>query len=192
MLSSNCQPETTNVQRKQKDGTRIQGTCPKSIVSYNQYMGGVERGDQLRQYYHVRYTSHKNYKYIFWFLFDVAVTNSYILLRHYGTRNRLTSKEFRIELAKSLIGDYNSRKIRGRPSSSSIPNPIRPPCPIKHFPVKKNKTSSKKGVSRCWHCNHKRRETFWYCTECNKYLCHTGDHTTDCFLIYHQELDLIS
>ena len=75
---------------------------------------------------------------IFWFLFGVAVTNSYILLRHYRTQNRLTSKEFQIELAKSLIGDCNSRNIRGRPSSSSIPNPIRP-CPIKHFPVKKKK-----------------------------------------------------
>ena len=49
MLSSNWKPETTNVQRKQKYGTRIEVTSPKSIVSYNQYMGGVDRGDQLKQ-----------------------------------------------------------------------------------------------------------------------------------------------
>ena len=138
MLSSNCQPEMTAVQRKQKDGTRIQVSCPKSVVSYNTYMSGVDRGDQLRQYYHIRYKSRKNYKYIFWFLFDVSVTNSYILYCNSGTQNRLkTTKDFWLELARSLIGNYNNRKSRGRPASLSTPNAIRTPCPRQHFPVKK-------------------------------------------------------
>ena len=45
-------------------------------------MGGVDRGDQLRQYYHVRVKSCKSYKYIFWFLFEVCILNSYILSRY--------------------------------------------------------------------------------------------------------------
>ena len=44
--------------------------CPSSIV------GGVDRSDQLQSYYHVRLKYHK---YVFCFLFDMVVTNSYIL-----------------------------------------------------------------------------------------------------------------
>ena len=194
MLSSNCQPETTTVNRRQKDGSQIEIPCPKSIVSYNKYMGGVDRGDQIRQYYHVRYKSHKNYKYIFWFLFDVSITNSYVLYQHYSTHGKTkNTKDFRLTLGKSLIGTYNSRKMRGRPFSS-VPNPTRPPCSIQHFPIKM-KTGSKKGVSRCWYCSHelkKRKETIWYCYECEKYLCHTGEPATECFLTYHKEYNLIS
>ena len=52
--------------------------CPQSISLYNEHMGGVDQNDQLRGYYHVRLKCRKYYKYIFWFLFDVAVINSYI------------------------------------------------------------------------------------------------------------------
>ena len=61
--------------------------CPSSIVAYHKYMGWVDRGDQLRSYYHVRLKSRKFYKYVFWFLFDVVVMNSYILSRYTITTN---------------------------------------------------------------------------------------------------------
>ena len=55
VLSTNGQrSEITMVPRKQKDGSTKQITCPASILSYNTYMGGVDYGDQLRGYYHVR------------------------------------------------------------------------------------------------------------------------------------------
>ena len=45
-MSSNTQPSAKGlVLRRQKDHTRI--SCPESIVLYNKYMGGVDRGDQL-------------------------------------------------------------------------------------------------------------------------------------------------
>ena len=46
---------------------------------YNEYMGCVDEEDQLRGYYHVRMKCTKNYKYVFWFGFDVGVTNTFIL-----------------------------------------------------------------------------------------------------------------
>ena len=67
------------VTRKKKDGSTIPVKCPQSVVLYNKIMGGVDYNDQLRGYYRVRLKCKKFYKYIFWFLFDVAVTNSYVV-----------------------------------------------------------------------------------------------------------------
>ena len=78
-------------------------------------MGGVDLGDQLRKYYSVHLKCNKNYKYIFWFMFDVCITNAYVLTSL--EQERL--KNFRVKLAKALIGTYNSRQ-RARRCSSSI------------------------------------------------------------------------
>ena len=54
-----------SVQQKQKDRTRVEIDCPAAIISCSKFMAGVDRGDQLRQYYHVRLKSRKMYIYIF-------------------------------------------------------------------------------------------------------------------------------
>ena len=54
-MSTGCDPLVVgSVQRRQKDGSRVPVRCPESIILYNQYMGGVDRGDQKRGYYHCR------------------------------------------------------------------------------------------------------------------------------------------
>ena len=66
MLSTLAQPDATHTaQRKQRNGSRVPVQCSDVVVLYNQYMSGVDRGDQLRQYYRVRMRCYKNYKYIF-------------------------------------------------------------------------------------------------------------------------------
>ena len=57
--------------------------CPEAIISYNKFMGGVDRGNQLRGYYSCRMKSRKFYKYFFYFLLDVAITNAFVLYKHY-------------------------------------------------------------------------------------------------------------
>ena len=77
MLSTLAQADVTRTaQRKQKDGSRISVQCTDAVVLYK-YMAGVDKGDQMRQYYRVRTKCTKYYKYMFWFLFDVTVTNAY-------------------------------------------------------------------------------------------------------------------
>ena len=49
--------QTTSITRKRIDGSVIHVDCPQSIVDYNRYMGGVDRGDQYRKYYHVHVKS---------------------------------------------------------------------------------------------------------------------------------------
>ena len=80
VAATNSNPTiSTNVLRKNKDGSSTSYHCPNSVTNYNKYMGGVDHNDQLRGYYNVRMKCRKSYKYIFWFLFDLSITNAYIL-----------------------------------------------------------------------------------------------------------------
>ena len=188
VMSTNCQPTAIgNVQRKKHDGSQITVSCPESIILYNKYMGGVDRGDQLRGYYKCYVKSRKFYKYIFFFLFDVSITNAYIMYKMSGTNRILKNiKDFRLELARQLIGEFSNRRRAGRVSR------IIKPLPILHFPtrIRCDNSISKRG--KCTHCSrfHRRRtNTTWYCKECQVWLCHTGHEDTDCFLIWHKKLE---
>jgi hypothetical protein len=74
--------------------------APLHSPSISSSWEGVDRNDQLRQYYSVPTKCRKYYKYIFWFLFEVAITNFHILHSNYSTAPRLSLKEYRLELAK--------------------------------------------------------------------------------------------
>ena len=115
VTSTTSQPETGTVLRRQKDGTRVTVPCPLLIITYNQFMGGVDRGDQVRGYYSCRTKCRKFYKYIFHFLLDVAITNAYILQKGYCSSAPFsTFKPFWLQLASELIGDFCSRRRVGR------------------------------------------------------------------------------
>ena len=153
--------------RKRKDGSRQSYSCPTSVALYNQNMGGVDHNDQLRGYYHVRLKCRKYYKYmyIFWFLFDVAVTNSFILCRQHTDLHITSTKDFRATLAKELIGGSSKRFCQT------------------HFPVR-----GADKVHRCHYCHKYRNErhsTIWYCKDCELFLCRTGKPESDCFLAFH-------
>ena len=184
VMSTAAQPMATgSVLRRQKDGTRIAVPCPQSVIEYNTHMGGVDRGDQLRGYYCCRSKSRKFYKYIFHFLLDVAITNAYILQRHYlPGRSKMSVLDFRLQLAKELIANYCTRRRAGRGGSA-----IRS-LHLRHFPVKVNDetTPLKRKRGRCAQCikAHSCTDTSWFCQECAVWLCHTGD-SDDCFYIWH-------
>ena len=189
-MFSNAQPSaTSSVLRRQKDHNRTPVTCPESILLYNKYMGGVDRGDQLRGYYSCRTKSRKFYKYVFYFLYDVAVTNAYILQKNFcpeSTYRRM--KEFRLQLARELIGDYSSRRRAGRRPT------LITTLPLRHFPVRVHgeSQSAKFRRGRCAHCkaSHCRKDSTWFCRECQVWLCHDGDHQGDCFLQWHTGREL--
>ena len=62
MLYTLAQADATHtVQRRQRDATRTSVQCSDAVVLYNRYMAGVDKGDQYRQYYHVRTKCIKNY-----------------------------------------------------------------------------------------------------------------------------------
>ena len=66
----------------------------------------------------------KNYKYIFWFILDVAITNTFILHSKFtvltpSSNEQQRLKWFCLQLAESFIGNYNSQQRIGRPRSSA-------------------------------------------------------------------------
>ena len=188
VMSTNCQPSSCGtVSRKQRDGTSLEVPCPESIISYNKFMGGVDRGDQLRGYYRCRSRSRKFYKYIFFFLLDVAITNAYILMKSSGRPCPFKDfKSFRLQLAKELIGEYCSRRRRGRGGD------VIHPLPFRHFPIRLDANDEpRRPRGPCaFHCDiHDRRVlSTWYCRECREWLCHSGDPSDDCFLKWHKRL----
>ena len=125
VMSSNCQPAGVgSVLRRLQDGTRILITCPESIISY-EHMGGVDHGDQLQGYYSCRTKSRKFYKYIFTFLLDVAITNAFILMKHYCPSCPFSNmKSFCLQLAKELMGEYCSRASRTGPVGQAKTGPF--------------------------------------------------------------------
>ena len=149
VIASNCDcTKMESVQRRKKDGSKENFLCPSSIALYNKFMGGVDRNDQIRGYYRTPIKCRKNCKYIFWFLFDVAITNAFILCKEFSTSNLDNVKTFRVELAKQLIGEYNSRKRPGRPSITTSKRFCQ-----EHFPVHGSDTGH-----CCHYCSKYRKE----------------------------------
>ena len=124
-------------------------------------MGGVDHNDQLCRYYRIRLKCRKYYKYIFWFLFDVTVSNAFIISKTNPEMAAITRsvKAFRTHLAKETLSGYCSRKRKGW--KPSIPGK---PFSTEHFPVKGDGKQHP-----CDHCKLSkiRRNTTWYCRECS-------------------------
>ena len=99
--------ETTAVARKLSDGSYSDFPCPVGVMLYNQNIGGVDLADQLRRTYTCSRKS-KSMR-LFWFSYDLAFQNSYILmcespnhsLPHSNSgRVKYTHLDFRKDLAK--------------------------------------------------------------------------------------------
>ena len=101
IVSTTSHPEATGmVLRCQRDGTCVSVPCPEAIISYNQNMVGVDRGDQLHSYYNCKVKSMKFYKYIF--LVDVGITNAFILYKNFLSSPTFnTIKKFCMQLVRA-------------------------------------------------------------------------------------------
>ena len=85
-LSTNVLPsEPSHLVPRKKNGRNIQIEKPRVADVYTADMGGVDHADQLRAFYFAGYSSRKWYRYIFWFLFNLSVCNSFILKSIYRT-----------------------------------------------------------------------------------------------------------
>lgn len=93
--------ESTEVKRKNKDGTTVSVKCPQIIVDYNNYMGGVDHADRLRVAYGLNRRSKKWWHRIFWGLLDIAFVNAYIIHSHLHEKQSLL--EFRRNVSLGLM-----------------------------------------------------------------------------------------
>lgn len=80
---------------------RAQLKIPKLIDDYNHNMNGVDLSDQLRSYYNTQLTVFRTWMPLFFWILDTTVVNAYRI--HMLQKGSLSHKEFRIQLAWSLI-----------------------------------------------------------------------------------------
>ena len=166
---------------------------PVMVEQYNQYMGGVDKSDQLLSYYGFCHRTVKWWRRGFFHLLDMAVVNAYVLYtlsEHTG--RKLTHEQFRIELAKGLL-----MEVAINPSEDMLttpgpqPRPLPPPARLteRHFPARlPDIPSGKKGQSNCTVCSGKRgrgrKTTTFMCGQCLLPMC-----VVPCFELYHTKVD---
>ena len=156
-------------------------TCPPIVSTYNKYMGGVDKNDQMKSYYQISVSGKKWWTRLLFDLIDRAIYNSLILHNESPNHGKKDRKSFRLDLVKDLIGTFSSRRKRGR---ASLEQP-QARFVERHFPsyLPLNE-SGKRMERRCTVCttNKTKKKTSFYCLDCDVGLC-----AAPCFRIYHQQ-----
>ena len=155
VVSNAFPPDSTTVKRKNADGSTSQVSCPAVVANYNRCMGGVDLTDQLKGSYGFNRKSKKWWFRLFFHLFDLAATNSFILYRHnyreqwhpplrYRPQQQL---QFRCQLADNLVNHFSARKQRG----PAVKTPIVSLTPSGHKVADLRKIGVTRG--RCEYCS---------------------------------------
>ena len=162
--------EMTHVKRTNKDGSKIDVSCPESIKSYNKFMGGVDLFDSRRKTYSCSRRSKKWWLHLFYFLLDTTTVNAFLL--HQQCHGKKSLKEFILELSTSLLASHTSRK---RPNT--VQAPIAARLQERHF------LDTMEDPHQCVVCPERRRSRVC-CRDCDPEhpipLC-----ITPCFRIHH-------
>ncbi|KAL6418293.1 hypothetical protein ACFW04_012216 [Cataglyphis niger] len=152
---------------------------PTAVQDYNQYMSGVDVGDQMLSKFHTMRRNKKAYKKIFFYFVDMMLLNSYVIFKsHKKDRSFHVYKQL---LAEEIINKYLPNiKINNAPINDSISR-----YTGRHFPIRIPQTLAKgnKTSKRCVACLSKsiRRETIFQCHICKVALC------IDHFKEYHEK-----
>ena len=102
---------TSNVMRRAEgSATKTPVSCPNIITKmYNASMGGVDVIDQKTAAYRLdRKRKFRFYLRMFFDLIDIAIENDAIVYTKLG--NSISLLDFKIVVAKSLIGRYSNRQ----------------------------------------------------------------------------------
>jgi hypothetical protein len=175
---------------------------PLAIEVYNQVMNGVDVNDQAMAYYRIGLKSRKWYKYIFFYILNVAAANSWLLYRRDCQLRGLSSiplLAFSLDIGEALLTAKRptvapARK-RGRPTCRPPAEPepstssVRAPHPnsamrydlVDHFPQYCEKQMKCRLCARL----KKTSYTFVTCGKCKMALCFTRER--NCFYLYHHQ-----
>ena len=78
ILSTNAEPKMGETERRAPGGKKKMAV-PVPILAYNRSMGGVDLFDQFASYYPVGRPALKWWRYLCWWLFQVAMVNAFLL-----------------------------------------------------------------------------------------------------------------
>ncbi len=157
---------------------------PKVIQDYNTHMGGVDLSDNLLSNYSTaRNRMKKYYKKMFRHLLDISVLNAFIIYKKGGGQK--TRLNFIIMLGENLISTYRPNVQKASSSGGRSNRLIEKPSRLigRHFPENcppsEKKTRPQRKCAQCQK-NNKRKESSYWCSECNVGLC-----VTPCFKLWH-------
>ena len=169
---------------------------PEAVVEYNKFMGGVDHGDQLLSYYSFPHRTIKWWRRAF-FLLDAAVDNSYILYSKTVQGRHLSHEQYRITLAKQLLGASTGpvgSSEQQHPTASPIcrrHSQVQPLARLTehHFPTQTGRSASGSLIQRnCIVCSNKKGKgrvtTTYMCKQCNAPMC-----IIPCFELHHTRVD---
>lgn len=176
-------PKTVKERRK-KNGDVVRVEKPACVDLYNNNMGGVDRSDQLRSYYSACLPSKKWYKYLFWFIFDLSLVNSFIIFKeNVHRRGRRTLVIFRLALPKQLIRGFSSRPENRKRTmkAASLQATTTPGNAAGHFCIRREGNARKRHCVQCKKDgSDQAKETIYECAQCGIALC-----KDPCFKQYH-------
>lgn len=149
---------------------------PPPVENYHQFMGGVDRNNQLRAKTPVGRPAKKWWKYILFYLINLCITNAYLVMKETPAvvrKRRYSLLDFRIELAKELINGFSFRER----------NVVVPNLNNTHRCARLNRP--KRRCRNCVKFRNTRKETVYGCMSCDVNLCKDG-----CFEQYHRHFNL--
>ena len=154
---------------------------PLVAQRYNQHYKAIDLFDQHMAAYPVSRRTYRSWKHIFWFCFQASVINSYIIYRetNLGPLPKTYSHiDFRISLAKQLIGNFSTRQV----NPITRPLFVGPDAPNEQLMNHQNTKLEPPTIRVCrphkqYHGVTKR--SFWLCNLSNVHL-----QTMPCSLAY--------
>ena len=208
-LSTQHDNSRTTVQVRTKGGAFIDVSKPSALVSYNQYMGGVDGVDQMVSYYPVTRRTLKWPKKVFWYFAELSIHNSHVAFNHgRGRKEKLPLLDFQKNLIESLCCPGSNRPAEH--NSGREEDEEEEPAPVfqqskrqrtvdtdmrlhggyeQHKVEAIPRTGAKQYAQRrcrvCWKKEKKRKDTRYWCKSCNVALC-----LGDCFSIFHSRTHL--
>ena len=104
-----CDKISTVSRRVKGQSAKIPVPCPEIIKDYNSGMGGVDLLDQKTAAHKLdrKSSDGRYYLRLFFDLMDISVANLHIIYKELNNKG-MELLDFKIVLAKSLVGKYNS------------------------------------------------------------------------------------
>lgn len=166
---------------------------PNVNHDYNNWMDGVDVSDQLRLNYDSKLKSNKYWHSVFWWAFDAAITNAYIIHREECQNRGLTQMKhlaFRAKLVEQLIGGHlrcstvaSTSNSKRAIASAAVKQPSAVRLVgmhlIRRVQGAKAKHKAERDCVQCKKAGVGRKRTVYECGTCN-----IGLHP-DCFEQYH-------
>ena len=169
-----------------KDEERHIPTC---LSKYRVFMGGVDRANQKRKYYHVGRKNNRWWVYMASYLIDICLVNAFECFKFANVDCTLSHKQFNMCVGKQLIGGYCGKtNASPREVSDTVTRSLllhRENLPG-HIPVKlpgRQKTCKQCQVSGKRTTTGRVPETTKGCLICNVHL-----HHLTCFAVFHNSL----